>query len=426
MSSASRRLPFSVAAALLGAPTASFAQAQDTPATPSALHATAFAVGLGVAAWMAVKAFDRPSSLAGLQTPPRYTTRNTQYLAGRIGFTAMCALLYSVLIVGHAEVLPAIKQLSPALYEQFVPGGGTSNYLLAVVLVTSFFLAFLNLDQEWNPLNMLREVIRSWVSIPQLASNLVARGEVGLDVPQQARAAIVAGAATPYVAIGDFEKDRDSIDRIWAELAYLYAWLRRQDGPADATFFQDPSFGWSELSAEFGDIAARIGRLKDGYAHAAMEFPDVKARVFALRKKMWRVVACYLVFKNGTDEDVSRAARALGIPTEDCVCENPLRYAVIYILGICGSVWLSVTMSAILFDWVEGRGLLEALGQSSELVTRWIAFSAANIGVPIIVILAMRYIGWRANPRTQQAYLVSYCWVFVVALAVAPLSLGAA
>ena len=90
---------------------------------------------------------------------------------------------------------------------------------------------------------------------------------------------------------------------------------------------------------------------------------------------MWRVAACYLVFKNGTEEDVNRAARALGIPTADCVCENPLRYAVIYILGICGSVWFSVTMSAILFDWAHGHGFVEGLGQSTDLVTRWVAFS---------------------------------------------------
>jgi hypothetical protein len=428
-SSLSRLLPSALMVILPGV---GFAASNAVAATAgwSVLHIGFFLVGLGVASYWSVIAFGRPAVLAEIPTPPRYMTRKAQYEAGRIAFAAICVVLYAMLAFGHREALPAIQLFSPELYERFAREveGNAPNYVMVVLLVTAVFLALLKLETDWNPLFLLRQLIHRWVSIPQFAAEIVSLGEAALEVPAGARAAVAGNKATPHVAPGDFDKDRQTVDRIWAELAYLYLWLRQQEQRgADATFFNEPSFGWAEIRREVAGAAAQVAALKEGSGRdLAQAFTDGHELLSGLRRKVCRLVACYLVFRNGTEEDVRAAARAIGIPMADCACENPLRYAVIYVVGISASVYVAVNTSAFLYDVATGVAPMKALAQPPELVTRWVALCAANIGVPIIVILALRCLGWTADPHRRQAYLVAYCWVFLVALVVAPLSLAGA
>jgi hypothetical protein len=207
----------------------------------------------------------------------------------------------------------------------------------------------------------------------------------------------------------------------------MYAWLDRQDEDGvDATFFAEPSFGWRQLQQDFAAAAALIAPLKTGQGAEQAQFASVHQLVSAVRRRMCRLLACYLVYRNDTEADVIARARAFGIQICDDACENPLRYAVLYIVTIGVSVWLSVNFAAAFFDLVHGAGVFAALAQDSELVMRWVGYSAADIGMPIVAILAARYIGWLVDPRRGQSYLLSYCWVFLIAFCLAPLGLAGA
>jgi hypothetical protein len=78
---------------------------------------------------------------------------------------------------------------------------------------------------------------------------VMARDE--LVTPLEARALIASNPDTPYVTVGDFEKDRRSLDRRWAELCYIRLWLDsiRAQG-SHLTFFNEPCFAWEQLQAE--------------------------------------------------------------------------------------------------------------------------------------------------------------------------------
>ena len=140
---------------------------------------------------------------------------------------------------------------------------------------------------------------------------------------------------------------------------------------------------------------------------------------------MCRLVACYLVFKNDSEEEIFAQARAFGIQIRPGVHDNPLRYAIVYLVVLAVSIYVGVYGSAVLYD-LFSKPLSEAFEQNQELIWRWIVLATANTGVPICAILLAKYLGWHVNPRQGQAYLVSYCWIFLAALCLAPLSLTVA
>ena len=55
-----------------------------------------------------------------------------------------------------------------------------------------------------------------------------------------------------HVDISDFEKDRHSVDRNWAELCYVRLWLTRNlEQGSHNTFFNEPSFAWQTFESDF-------------------------------------------------------------------------------------------------------------------------------------------------------------------------------
>jgi hypothetical protein len=395
------------------------------------VHIVLFILGLLLAAYWAVEAFSRASvTLGDIPTLPRYMTRANQYMVGLLAFTVIAVILYALAAYLHKQVIPAISMFFPQLYEPFKPHieGNSREYLFIIMLISSAYLFLLKHDAEWNVLLILRRVIQGWVSIPYLANTLMTLARDALVVPKVGIGLVIDNPATPYVAADDFTKGKKSLDRAWAELSYMRAWLELQQSQGShATFFNEPSFCWHELLDQYDKLSAQIAPLKRGQSQDQQLFEISFTTVNALRTNICRLVACYLVFKNDTQEEIVAHAKEFGIRFEDTVRENPLRYAIMYLVAVALSVYFGVYLSAVLFDSWHATPLYDALRrQDSELIWRWVGLSVANTGVPICGILLAKYLGWHADPRSQQAYLASYCWIFIAAFCLAPPSLALA
>ena len=427
------RQSLSVALLLSGFPAVAGAGTVAASETPGLVfvHVVLFLLGLLLAAYWAVEAFSRASvTLGDIPTLPKYMTRANQYMIGLLAFTVIAMILYALAAYLHKQVIPAISMFFPQLYEPFKAHieGSSPQYLLIIILISSLYLFLLKHDAEWNILLILRRVIQGWVSIPYLANTLMTLARDALIVPKVGIGLVIGNPATPYVAADDFTKGKKSLDRVWAELSYMRAWLELQQSQGfHATFFNEPSFCWHELLDQYDKLGAQIAPLKRGESQDPQLFAMSFAEVNALRVNMCRLAACYLVFKNDTQEEIVAHAKEFGIRFEDPVRENPLRYAIMYLVAVALSVYFGVYLSAVLFDSWHATPLYEALRrQDSELIWRWVGLSVANTGVPICGILLAKYLGWHADPRSQQAYLASYCWIFIAAFCLAPPSLALA
>src|SRR6185437_11546930 len=168
-------------AILLGGASILPAAAQD----PGAAHADPFLytaqavlliLGMAFTGYWAYEAFNAPPiRLGDGPTPPRYMTQPSQYRMGAIAFVAMCLLVYALIAYFHKEFLPLVGIVAPELYQTIEASmtDGSLAYPLVVVFAAAIFVTSLKIENEWNPLLVLRRVVQGWVSIPQIANALM-------------------------------------------------------------------------------------------------------------------------------------------------------------------------------------------------------------------------------------------------------------
>jgi hypothetical protein len=232
---------------------------------------------------------------------------------------------------------------------------------------------------------------------------------------------------TPYVTLGDFDKDRRSLDRRWAELCYIRLWLERYRAQGShLTFFNEPSFAWEQLQADYDSARDRIAPLKRGEVTDANIFADVAGKIDSLRRQYCRLAACFLVFKNETQKAALQDAKLFGVTIMlELGRANPLRYVAIYLVAIMVAIYFGVSLSAALWDLLHGNGGA-AFGQDPDLITRWIGYALANYGMAIVAVLLLRYLGWTVDASQPNSYLISYASILLVALGTSALCLALA
>jgi ABC-type amino acid transport substrate-binding protein len=382
-------------------------------------------LGMAFAGYWAYQAFDKPPiNLGDGPALPRYMTQPSQYRTGVIVFVGTCLLIYALIAYFHQQLVPIVGVISPELQEAILKSmnGGSLSYPLVVIFSAAIFVTLLKVEKDWNPIFVLRRVVHGWVSIPKIANALMVIIRDELIVPAEARAGVAGDPDTPYVTIGDFDKDRRSLDRRWAELCYIRRWLEhhRTQG-SHFTFFSEPSFAWEQLQADYYNARDRVAPLKRGEVNDANIFADVAAKIEALRRQYCRLAACFLVFKNETQKDALRDAKQFGvIVTTDAPRANPLRYSPIIVVTIIIAVYLGVSISSMTWDLLHQTPVI----LESEIATRWMLYGLANYGMPIIAVLLLRYLGWRIDQSQPNSYLVSYATIFLVALCVGATCIG--
>ncbi len=428
-----------MALAIMSSPalvTSAFAEVlTEDPPDPPALyihyaHVAVTVLAVIFAMKLAAAAFARPPrSIVDIPTGPRYLTSPGYYLFGLAVFTVLTALIFLVSVYLYKEVIPLIELfkipfLPEWLSQQLIDAASkdTAPYLLIVCLMAALYLYLLHKEAEWNILLMLRDLIHIWIAIPTRIRSIVAQMMFTFSVPKPFAGEIVSGQVG--VRTEDFEKDPSTFERQWAELSYVQFWLTQRLGSGEAGFFDDAEFKLDGLFAEYAALSADVRRLREAPSSHAADAMALVPRARTLRGKLARVVGCYLVHQYGVAERLDNAAKEFGLPVKRVANENPFKYIVIYLIALTLCVYVGVYVSAIAFDLLSGKPLVDALStQDNELVWRWISFSAANYGLAISVVLVIRYIAWSSSTMTNAVYLWTYCWTALVAGFVGPLGL---
>ena len=404
--------------------------ASQTDAFLYTAQAALLLLGMAFAGYWAYEAFDSPPiKLGDGPTLPRYMTQPAQYRLGVIAYVGACLMVYTLIAYFHRDLLPLVGAVMPELYKTIEQSmtDGSLTYPLVVIFSAAIFVGLLRVEKDWNPLFVLRRVVHGWVSIPQFANAVMVMARDELLVPVEVRADVASSPDAPYVTVGDFDKDRRSLDRHWAELCYIRLWLEhyRAQG-SHFTFFNEPSFAWEQLQADYDNVRDRIAPLKRGDVTDPNIFADVAGKVEALRRQYCRLAACFLVFKNQTRKNALRDAKQFGVTiTPDVPRANPLRYTAIFFVAIMIAIYLGVSLSAMSWDLLHGN-LNGALMQDPDLITWWIGYALAIYGTPILAVLLLRYLGWTIDPGQPNSYLISYATIFLVALGVSVICLAVA
>ena len=289
-----------------------------------------FALAMVFTACLSAQAFDRPLiTLADTPTYPKYMARPSLYNFGKGLFVFLSLAIYALMVRYHTDLPQIIKALNPEWYEPLkgIIEDKDPSYLLIIIIASASFLLLLRIEKEWNFYLAFRDLVHSWVSIPYLTKTIVAQINDALHVPETEQAKLLSSHPDWRVDPADFSKNSESMDRVWAEVAYLQSWIQIQHGGGPATtFFSEESFAWGEINDQFDRLLALVGSRKDGFPTTEQQSLQLMKDISAHRNKLARLIACYLVFMNSSRSALFIAANKVGINLGPEESENPLRY----------------------------------------------------------------------------------------------------
>jgi hypothetical protein len=390
---------------------------------PSLAHWTITLLGLVVAGRLAWQAFGRAVTIAEVPTFPRYMTSRQQYRLGSFAFVLFSCGFFLLLVHENRDVI-ALAPLLPAIPESVLQAAKDQSapYLVVIAAMGAVYLYLLTKEAQWNVLLMMRDAIQSWISVPQLAKQIIAQIRFALRIPQDALPKVIANS--PEVVEQDFRKDSNTPDRMWAEICYMKWWLTQgHDAGDDATFFTEESFGFEKLMDEFQQASLTMSQWKSG-APAGLAASQITQSIRDLFSRFARLVACYLIYRNGSRADLRNEAGKFGIEVDAPIYDNPMRYWIVYIVVLIGSVYIGVTVSAVAYDVLQGKGLV--LAQDPNRSLAWVMYSLCNYGLAIVVVLLLRFAVSSLTGDSIQSHLTTYCWTFLVAVVVGPCGLTVA
>ena len=395
---------------------------------PNLIHWIITLVGTLWAALLASRAFNRPAiPIADVPTAPRFMTSRNQYQLGSLMFVFFACGFFLMLVHLHRDVVGLLdlvplpvtipKEVIQAINNQSAP------YLVVVSAMGVVYLYVLTKEAEWNLLLWMRDVIQRWISVPQLAGRIVNQIRISLRVPDDAVASVIAESSG--IVKQDFYKAINTPDRVWAETCYMMWWLsRRHDAGEDATFFSADEVGFDNLLVEFQRVSLEMERWKSKPI-VDLAIAELPKKINELRNRISRLIACYLIYRNGSKQQLCGDAHSFGIDlNDDPMQENPLRYWIIYAVVLIASVYIGVSASAVGYDLLAGNGLI--FGQDPNRTAAWIMYSLCNYGLAILVILLLRMAARLMQIDSSHSHLVTYCWTFLVGYVLGPFGLAVA
>jgi hypothetical protein len=419
--------------ALTLTPLVAFADDGGKPTLLYDLHLIVLAFGLVFSGILGARSFGRRIQFEDLPTFPKYMTSRSQYLFGLWSYILLSMTVFFVLVYLNKEVFPVLNTFDPDLYEKLKPliAVGSPPYFVVVVVMSIAFLTLLHWENHYNPLSMFRDLIQSWIRIPYLVKRIAYLTNNALSVPKQAIDAITNADIIAKVYQNDFAKNPQTIDRRWAELSYIKWWLERQNHTEDAIFFAEDSFNWRGLVEKYNECATAIGAARSEESNPNEQARSLLTetaldRLEDLQPKFTRLIACYLVYKNDSLDRLAACAKEFGLDISRSTADSPLSYSIIYLVTLLAAVYIGVYSSAIVYDLFHGLGFAAFANQDPQLVERWLAYTAANYGGPIVLILVVRFIVSEIKLDPRQSYLAKYCLIFLLALVVGPLLLTTA
>lgn len=131
-----------------------------------------------------------------------------------------------------------------------------------------------------------------------------------------------------------------------------------------------------------------------------------------------------MIYRNGSRADLRNEAGKFGIEVDAPIYDNPMRYWIVYIVVLIGSVYIGVIVSAVAYDVLQGKGLV--LAQDPNRSLAWVMYSLCNYGLAIVVVLLLRFAVSSLTGDSIPSHLTTYCWTFLVAVVVGPCGLTVA
>ena len=362
-------------------------------------------------------------------TLPHYFVRRSTYLTGIAAYCFFMAALYLLLTLHWLPLEPLVTLIVKSLHsgEWVNLLNGLDGSTLLPLIAAGLFLFFIDRENKFNPLLILRDSIHDTFSLPtkavEIYNALLTSRLSAID--DNLKKQITTRLLVPSLDPGDFEKSSATVEYKWAHNSLLFDHI--QNYANDSSFrrlFNEPSLKWGEICISYNAMSEKVAIWKAAEPHYTKTVNLIKA-LDQLDGLLCRLLASLIVFGSGSEDEIWATVRKLG----GKVYENNLKNTYKYILLFTAISIIGVMLGREAAISLHNEFLFpdKPLAHFSSTMFRWIGYVIPMYVLPIALVFLSRPLVIKHQREQSDRYYGFYIAMmitgFIVSTSVAALIL---
>ncbi|MCQ8127138.1 hypothetical protein [Methylomonas rivi] len=357
------------------------------------IYSTVQCLGTAATLFFAYRSFQkRRIQLGDAPTLPQYFSRRSTYWTGIALYCALMASIYWLLTWQWLSLEPLftliVSNLRSGEWLDLLEGldGGT----LIPLIVAGLFLFFIDWENRFNPLLILRDSIHDAFAIPtkaaQVYNALMASRLSAVD--DRIKAQIADRLLVQSIDSGDFDKSGATVEYKWAHNCLLFDRIQHYaDQSSYRRFFNEPSLKWGEICISYNSMSEKVAIWKDAEPHYTKTVLLIKD-LDNLTGLLCRLLASLIVFGSPSEDDMWATVKQLGGKVNESRLQHTYKYVLIFTAVTSIGVMLGREISVSLHNSILFPD--KPLPHFSYTTLRWIAYAIPMYVLPIVLVFVVR------------------------------------
>jgi hypothetical protein len=374
-------------------------------------------LGTGAAFFLAYRSFQKRRIQLGAEpTLPQYFIRRSTYWTGIASYCTFIAALFWLLTWHWLPLEPLVtlivKSLRSGEWVNLLHGldGNTIIPLIAAGL----FLFFIDWENKFNPLLILRDSIHDAFAIPTKAVevyNALITSRLSA-VDDSLKAQIADRLLVPSIDSGDFEKSSATVEYKWAHNCLLFDRIQNYANQQSyRRFFNEPSLKWGEICISYNAMSEKIAVWKEAEPHYTKTVKLLK-ELDHLTGLLCRLLASLVVFGSASENEIWTTVRQLGGNVNEARLKHTYKYILLFTAATAIGIMLGREISISLhnaFLFPE-----QPLAHFDYTTLRWVAYAIPIYILPIALVFISRTLAFKHQREQLDRYYGFYMVVMIM------------
>lgn len=377
-----------------------------------------YAVGFILSSYLGFKSFNKQwTTITDTPTYPRYLTSQRLYATGIIGYALMTGMLFILVIVYWAPLKPLI---SMALGNIGVPtteiGNPTAEKTLTPILAVALVIFLLGWESAYNPLRIIRQAFYDFVAIPRKAYEVhtaLRNSNLLKKFNDQREDIITALGVADSLNLGDFEKNKNTIEYRWANICMLFFEMNGYaKDKSYRSFFGDRELKWRDIQKQHSKLSESVAKWKKKSTHYT-ESIDLLNQLEKLESHLYWLLTFLHFYGSNSADALKEKIDQYGSDSEEVKLVKPCQKIALIGMGVGAATLIGHEMGVFVCRTLDYTvdGMLPPLFGMEALV--WLAYAMAGIWLPTAIVIVARCRMFRVMPVGKGEYWGFYIITFI-------------
>ncbi|MGR9045727.1 MAG: hypothetical protein ACU83N_10550 [Gammaproteobacteria bacterium] len=374
-------------------------------------------LGTGAAFFLAYRSFQKRRIQLGAEpTLPQYFTRRTTYWIGIVSYCTFMAALYWLLT---SRWLP-LEPLVTLIVKNFRPGelthllNGLDGSTIIPLIAAGLFLFFIDWENKFNPLLILRDSIHDAFAIPTKAVevyNALVTSRLSA-VDDNLKTQIANRLLVSSIDPGDFEKSSATVEYKWAHNCLLFDQIQNYANQSSfRRFFNEPSLKWGTICISYNAMSEKVAIWKKAEPHYTKTVNLIK-ELDQLTGLLCRLLASLVVFGSASENEIWTTVKQLGGNVHEARLKHTYKYVLLFTAATTVGVMLGREISVLLHNVFLYPD--QPLEHFDDTTLRWIAYVIPMYVLPIALVFISRAIAFRHQRDQSDRYYGFYMTMMIM------------